>query len=714
VGVLAFLGFLCGFTLALKRRDMAEQWLLVRMQEAGLPAPSLWVERMDWGVLEVRELRAGRETLEVAHLEASFGLRSLLAGRLLELRVRGVEMRGAPDEVRPVVAAFATLLTSGSGAGPVIWDRFELESARLVLDTPLGEVETLGSGRLVRIGETGVEGEARVEATRGMLRARAALSGSRTGEALEGQLELELAASGSFASGSLEAVSLRAAAALQGRPDAWQLVLGKCADLRVDGLAFDGVLALAAPVRACLGKPEQLMLGVATTDTGERNFEGALELPPIPLDLELGGGVTRAEGESPRLSFTLKGTAEQPRLGVASRDGFLEVAELGFEVHGLEGSLEWVPAAGVAGRLRVDEILDVSDAGRLPRLGLGLEARRVAGGTSFTIVLSDDARSLVLDLAGRAPGGGRPVRAELHLEPVSLGSDGVELLRLLPGFADAEASGSLAALGSLEWGEGVLSGSVDLALRDLDLSSSIAHIELANGVVRIEGPPPIFVPPDQLVSAARLDFGLELLDGLVSFAVSPDGALTLEESEWTLAGGRAVVRGSLDPEAEAPLVLAVEGADPTELFALLDLPGLEGEGLLSGTITLVRGEHGLVIESASFASEGEGGWVRYRPEPEEPEEVRAALAPRAEVLANFRYDSLQLELAGPVPGAVSVGVTLFGANPDLGESSPVELRFDVPGALEPRPDITIPEAVVPLEVAERLAAFEARRRSLRP
>jgi hypothetical protein len=703
--VLVCLGFLCGFTLALKRRDIAEQWLLVRMREAGLPTSSLRVERMDWGVLEVRELRAGGETLEVAQLEARFGLRSLLAGRLQELRVRGVEMRGTPDALRSMLAAFGTLLASGS-SGSVVWERFELASARLVLDTTLGEVEALGSCQLVRLGETRVEGEARIEASRGMLRARAALSGSLTPEAMEGELALELM--GSFAAGSLEAASLSAEAAIQGGPEAWKLVLRKCADLRIDGLLLGGTLAFKSPVRACLGKPEQPVLDVATTGAGERSLEGALDLPPVPLDLELGGDAGRAEGESPRLSFTLTGTTEQPRLEVASAGGFLALTELGFEVHGLEGSLGWSPDAGVEGRLRLDEILDVSDARRLPRLGLGLEARREAGGTAFALRLSDDARLLVLDLAGHVPGRGRPARAELHLEPVSFGSDGVELLRLLPAFADAEASGSLAAFGSLEWGEGALSGSVDVALRDLDLSSSVAHVELANGVVRIEGPSPFSVPPGQLVSAARLDFGLELLDGLARFAVRPDGVLVLEESEWTLAGGRALVHGSLAPEAEAPLVLAVEGADLSKLFGLLDLPGLGGEGSLSGTITLVRGEQGLVIESASFASDAEGGWLRYRPEPEEPEEVRATLAPRAEALANFRYDVLQLELAGPVPGTVSVGVTLLGANPDLGESSPVELRFDVVGALEPRPGVTLRDAAVPQEVAEQLAAFGVR------
>jgi hypothetical protein len=118
-----------------------------------------------------------------------------------------------------------------------------------------------------------------------------------------------------------------------------------------------------------------------------------------------------------------------------------------------------------------------------------------------------------------------------------------------------------------------------------------------------------------------------------------------------------------------------------------------------------------VIESGRLVSDGGGGWIRYTPVAGQPEEVRAALAPRAEALANFRYDELALELSGQVPGPVDVLVTLVGANPDLGDASPIELRFDVPGVLEPRPEVTVPEAVIPPEVVEALDAFEARRGS---
>ena len=92
----------------------------------------------------------------------------------------------------------------------------------------------------------------------------------------------------------------------------------------------------------------------------------------------------------------------------------------------------------------------------------------------------------------------------------------------------------------------------------------------------------------------------------------------------------------------------------------------------------------------------------------DPEGISEALAARAEALANFRYEELEVELSGGVPGPVEVLVTLVGTNPDLGGSSPVELRFDAPGVLASRPEIAVPETVIPPEVAEALAAFEER------
>lgn len=679
---------------------------MARLGEAGLPAPSLRLERLEWGILEIRDLRAADEVLSVARLEVRFGAWALLSGRVEELRARDVELRGEAADALPVLDALWTLLGPGTEAelGPR-WDRLAVETARFALETPLGGLEATGSGRVARLRDAGVEGELRLEAKRGPMRGQVVLRGRAAPEELYGQLDLELLGSGSFASGSLESGSLNLDAELRGRPEEAELVLRDCADLRISGLLWRDVLALVSPLRACLGAPEQAILRLGRSPAGERRLEGALEVPPARFDLELGSERTRAEGETPRISLALAGSPEHPTLQLDSRRGYLRASEPALEVRDLDGSLQWSPGSGLRGRLG----LDLSETLRLPRLGLALELSPEAGGTSFRAFLGDDARRLALQLAGRAGGVGQPLRAELSLQPVSLGRDGVELLRLLPGLEDAEAMGTLAALGSLVWGKRGLSGSADVALRDVTFTSSRASVERANGVVRLEGPSPLSAPPGQLLSVARLDFGVELLDGLARFGLAPDGAFVIEPSAWTLAGGEAVARGSLEPEVADPLVLRVEDADVAALFALLDLPGIGGEGSLSGEIALARGEGGLLIESASFGSEG-SGWIRYRPGPEQPDEVFAALAPRAEALANFRYDELRLELSGAVPGNVDVAVMLLGANPDLGELSPVELHFDVPGALEPRPGVPTREHAVPAEVSEQLSSFEDRLR----
>ncbi len=351
--------------------------------------------------------------------------------------------------------------------------------------------------------------------------------------------------------------------------------------------------------------------------------------------------------------------------------------------------------------MRLSEIEDLLETRRLPRLRLTLDARRQRSGTGFELRLQDDARRLGLEIVGRVATDG-PARAELRLEPVSLDAEGIELLRALPPLADSTASGTLAALGSGVWGSDGPEGHLELALRDVGLASRHAHVELASGVVRLEGPMPLTAPPDQLLSMARLDMGLELLDGFARFGLDAERGPVVDGSRFSFAGGWAEARGAL--HGEEPLVLTVEGVDPAALFDGLDLPELVGEGSLAGTLALTPGDEGLAIQ-ASLLSEEAGG-LRYRPGAEEPEEVRQALAPHAEALADFRYDELEVGFSGRLPGAVDVVVTLAGSSPAL-PADTGELLVEVPGALEPRPGTTLREHVLPDEVEARLAAFEA-------
>ena len=83
--------------------------------------------------------------------------------------------------------------------------------------------------------------------------------------------------------GARSAASLSVEADVRGRPDAWELALRRCADLRIDGLVFERILALASPLRACLGEPEQRLLGVVPSEAGAQRLDGSLGISPLRL-----------------------------------------------------------------------------------------------------------------------------------------------------------------------------------------------------------------------------------------------------------------------------------------------------------------------------------------------------------------------------------------------------------------------------------------------
>ena len=108
-----------------------------------------------------------------------------------------------------------------------------------------------------------------------------------------------------------------------------------------------------------------------------------------------------------------------------------------------------------------------------------------------------------------------------------------------------------------------------------------------NGVVRVAGPADWRIPSGQLVSMARVDFGLELTDGLVKFGVDRAGVLSLASAEWQFAGGSVRTRGTLDLFAEEQaLALEVAGVELEQLLALVNLDGLSGTGKISGRLPL--------------------------------------------------------------------------------------------------------------------------------
>jgi hypothetical protein len=346
-----------------------------------------------------------------------------------------------------------------------------------------------------------------------------------------------------------------------------------------------------------------------------------------------------------------------------------------------------LPPLGLAGGRLLAAPFEAAQAEILvPALRLGGELRRAGERLDFDLRATGLDERFALGAAGSVDPGGRAAEATLRLEPLVFARGGLQPRTLAPALSAwlRGVEGALEARGQATLRGGELAAQLDLVLRDLVFETPLARFEGVNGALRLESLRPPSSPPHQLLSLGRVDFGLELSDGLVRYRLLPDPALDLELAEWRFAGGRVHTAGRLDPAApEQRLVLELEDLELERLLALLPLAGLSGEGRLSGRLPLVRRGDSLEIRGGVLRGAEAGGWLRYRPAGVGPATGERAANVRVllTALENLRWESLEARIDGDARGEVTLALHVAGRDPERPERRPVELNVTVESRL---------------------------------
>jgi hypothetical protein len=139
---------------------------------------------------------------------------------------------------------------------------------------------------------------------------------------------------------------------------------------------------------------------------------------------------------------------------------------------------------------------------------------------------------------------------------------------------------------------GELAPRIDLKLEKGALRSEgrgTYAVEGVNAALTVDRLSPLSTPPGQRIEFGRLVFGkTSFLDGNFTFHLEGLHSLFLEKSEWRWADGRLFLEDArVDPIGkEADLVISAEGLSLKEILALLPPGTAEGDGRLSGRISL--------------------------------------------------------------------------------------------------------------------------------
>jgi hypothetical protein len=113
------------------------------------------------------------------------------------------------------------------------------------------------------------------------------------------------------------------------------------------------------------------------------------------------------------------------------------------------------------------------------------------------------------------------------------------------------------------------------------------------------------------------------------------------------------------------------------------------------------------IRNAALHSSGKAGVIRYRPD-SGTSNIAAAdgqFATALNVLENFHYEKLAIEINGSATGSVVIQIHLAGINPDYQDGHPVEFNLSVDARLSDLLRTGMRIYQMPEKIEERLRAF---------
>ena len=218
--------------------------------------------------------------------------------------------------------------------------------------------------------------------------------------------------------------------------------------------------------------------------------------------------------------------------------------------------------------------------------------------------------------------------------------------------------------------------------RDIVLTGLNTKLNLvAEGVERIATSRPAEV------TIASVNTGVEI----TNIAMTAQGEWDLREKlpliemrefRCELLGGAATSQGVRADLARPPyaLTVLVRQLDLSKILSLEQQKGLQGNGLLDGSIPITVTARGLTVKDGFLEARPPGGVIRYEASPETTRMVTQAntnMQVVLQALHNLQYNVLQVGAQYMEDGTLHLRVRLEGKNPDQHKSPPIHFNLTV-------------------------------------
>jgi hypothetical protein len=443
-----------------------------------------------------------------------------------------------------------------------------------------------------------------------------------------------MTASGDLPGGGVSDLSLPLEGTWSG---AGGLALGtRCMPVRFARLTLSGLALRGQQVTLC---PE----GRAPILTYGKDLRLAASTGAVKLDGTLGESLASLSADRLTLRYPQPFAVENLAARIGSSDSEVRLAAaslsgtLGSETTGsFEGGTAWLAAVpldlgGLAGRWSfADSVLQIAEA------RLTVSDRPVEGEARFTPLMAEGAaltladNRITADALLRHPASGRGVAsvAISHDLDTAIGSarlavPGIafdkafqpEDLSYLAKGVIAFADGTVTGEGRIDWRDGTVTSNGAFASEGVDFAAAFGPVRGLKGRVVFTDLLNLTTAPDQRVTIAAINPGVEVLAGTVQFEVKDGTILDLEDARFPFMGGQILMRPltmNFSQPEERRYVFEIIGLDAATFVTEMELSNLSATGTFDGTVPIVFDTNGRGrIEGGMLIAREGGGNIAY-------------------------------------------------------------------------------------------------------
>jgi hypothetical protein len=258
--------------------------------------------------------------------------------------------------------------------------------------------------------------------------------------------------------------------------------------------------------------------------------------------------------------------------------------------------------------------------------------------------------------------------------------DGLDDIFPLTAGLFTSAQGAVSAKGHMLWDKDLRSGEMAVALDKVGLVTEDVRLADLTGTVNFIELVPLAMPPRQRIRGTIASGELGPWPMQLEFQLLDNGKIDVQDLDITLAGGVLRSRAIIDPAALSSVDGSVQARsiDLEALLKLIGVDGLNGTGRITGTVPIQIRNGQIAVVDGLLKAEGPGS-LRYTGTAlqEQLSARNDTVGTVAQVLSDFYYKKLDIELDKEADGKGAIVLHMDGANPKILDGHPFAFNISI-------------------------------------